>query len=67
MSETKYYTVYRRKTDMPVIVHEPIYSCVRKLGVSVNTFYNYKSCTKHGFRKCRYEIYEDEEENDEQQ
>lgn len=57
-----YYSVYRRKTDMPVIIHATSHECLEVMGVSKATFYCYVSHTKYGTRKCKYEIYVDEED-----
>lgn len=57
-----YYSVYNRKTDMPVIIHGNTLECIKAMGVSQATFYTYLSHTKHGTRKCKYEVYEDEED-----
>ena len=62
----KYYSVYRRKTDMPVIIHARSKECLSILGVSLATFYTYVSHTKNGTRKCKYEIYVDEEPESEE-
>ena len=58
----KYYSVYRRKTDMPVIIHATIDECMKIMGVSKATFWCYTSHTKHGTRKCKYEIFVDEDD-----
>ena len=60
----KYYSVYRRKTDMPVIIHGNTLECMEAAGISQATFYTYVSHTRYGTRKCKYEIYEDEEVDD---
>lgn len=61
-SPYKYYSAYDRKTDMPVVVHGSTGECLRILGIARATFYSYVSHTKNGTRKCKYEIYVDEEE-----
>lgn len=60
----KYYSVYRRKTGMPVVIHGTLMECIRTLGVSRATFYCYVTHTRHGTRKCKYEIFVDEEDID---
>ena len=60
----KYYSVYRRKTDMPVIIHATTRECMKIMGVSQATFWCYVSHTRNGTRKCKYEIYVDEEDDD---
>lgn len=61
----KYYSVYNRKTDMPVMIHGKIEECMRIMGVSKATFYIYATHTRNGSRKCKYEIYVDDQEEDE--
>lgn len=58
----KYYSVYRRKTDMPVIIHATSRECLEVMGVSPATFYCYVTHTRNGTRKCKYEIFVDEED-----
>ena len=60
----KHYSAYNRKTDMPVIIHGTTRECMRALGVSESTFYCYVTHTRTGRRKCKYEIYVDEEGED---
>ena len=60
----KYYSVYGRKTDLPVIIHGTSLECMRVLGVSQATFYCYVSHTRNGTRKGKYEIYVDVEDDD---
>lgn len=59
-----YYSVYRRKTEMPVIIHATTQECIKIMGVSLATFYCYASHTRHGTRKCKYEVYVDDSEED---
>lgn len=59
----KYYSVYRRKTDMPVIIHARSSECQRVIGVSQSTFYCYVTHTRNGTRKCKYEILVDEDDD----
>lgn len=60
----KHYSVYNRKTDLPVIIHGKTSECMRTLGVSRATFYSYVAHTRNGTRKCKYEIFVDEENDD---
>ena len=60
----KHYSVYNRKTDLPVIIYGKTSECLRILGVSRTTFYCYVAHTKNGTRKCKYEIFVDEENDD---
>ena len=59
----RYYTVYLRKTDMPVIIHGTSRECMQAIGVSMATFYCYVTHTRNGTRKCKYEIYVDEDDD----
>lgn len=61
-NQYKRYSVYVRKTDLPVIINGTTSECLRVMGVSRATFYCYVTHTRHGTRKCKYEIYEDEED-----
>lgn len=58
----KHYSVYERKTDLPVVIHGTTSECMQAIGVSRSTFYSYVSHTKNGTRKCKYEIFPDEED-----
>ena len=60
----KYYSVYNRKTDFPVIIHGTTSECMRIMGVSQATFYCYVTHTRNGTRKCKYEIFVDREDED---
>lgn len=60
----KYYSAYRRKTDMPVIIHGTLGECMTALGISKATFQQYLSHTRYGTRKCRYEVFVDEDDDD---
>ncbi len=60
----KYYSVYKRKTDMPVLIHATSRECLQALGISLATFYCYVTHTRKGTRKCKYEIVVDEEDED---
>ena len=59
----KYYSVYNRKTDMPVIIHAKTDECLRVTGVSQATFYCYVTRTRNGIKNRRYDIYVDEEDD----
>ena len=62
----RYYSVYNRKTNMPVFIHGTTSECCASMGVTVNTFYHYVHRNKTGKWYCKYEIFvEDREEDDE--
>ena len=44
----KHYSVYRRKTDMPVIIHGTTLECMKAAGISQATFYCYLTHTRNG-------------------
>ena len=64
-SPYKFYSVYDRDTDLPIIIHATIKECVAQLGVTEETFRSYVSHTKHGTRSDKYLIYVDDPEGDE--
>ena len=61
----KFYSVYKRGTDEPVIIHATAKEIQKRLGITDQTFRTYVSHTKLGTRKNKYDIYLDEPENDE--
>ena len=54
---SKRYSVYRKDTDMPVVVYGTAQECASALGVKLNTFYHY---VYHRRNLKKYEIFEDE-------
>ena len=60
----KYYSVYNRKTDLPVFVHGRASECCEAMGVTRATFYHYRTRNKTGFLPCKYEIIVDDEEDE---
>lgn len=58
----KHYSVYNRKTDMPVVIHGTASECCDVLNVTFATFYHYVHRCKTGKWYCKYEIYVDEED-----
>lgn len=63
---TQYYSVYDRKTDQPVIIHGTAPECAKAMGVTRNTFYHYVTRNNTGFMPCKYEIFVDDPEEDEE-
>ena len=61
----KFYSVYNRYTDMPVIIHATAKEIREQLGITDQTFRTYVSHTKNGTRKDKYEIYLDDPEDEE--
>lgn len=60
----KFYSVYDRDTEMPLIIHATAKEIQERLNITDQTFRTYVSHTKHGTRKNRYEIYLDDPEDD---
>ena len=61
----KFYSVYERGTDMPIIIHATIKECVQQLGITEETFRTYVSHTRRGTRSDKYQIYVDDPEKGE--
>lgn len=62
----KFYSVYDRHTDMPVIIHEPAKECAEKIGITLGTLRSYVSRTRKGNNRGRYDVFEDEIEEGEE-
>ena len=59
----KKYSVYRTKTDMPVIIYANSRDCANAMGITLNSFYKYICKMRGGKIKMRkWEVYEDEVE-----
>ncbi len=61
----KFYSVYDRDTDMPLIIHGTVKECTERLGITEATFRSYVSQTRSGVRKNKYEVYVDDLEEEE--
>ncbi len=61
----KYYSVYKRKTDEPVIIHGTAKECAKVIGVAVNSFHIYVTRFNKGVKRRKYDIYVDDPEEDE--
>lgn len=61
----KYYSVYVKKNDEPVAIHEQAPECAKAMGVTTATFWHYVTRNKTGFLPCKYEIVTDDPEEDE--
>ena len=59
-----YYSVYNRKTDEPVYIHGRAKECAKAMKVTAATFYHYVTRNKTGFMDCKYDIYVDEEDEE---
>ena len=62
--KAKYYSVYDRHTDQPIIIHGTRLECMETTGLTMATFYSYVTHTRTGNHKRRYDIYPDEEDEE---
>ena len=60
----KFYSVYKRGTDEPVMIHATAKEIRERLGITDQTFRTYASHTKNGTRSDPFEIYLDDPEED---
>lgn len=60
----KHYSVYKRKTDEPVVIYGTARECIKVMGVTMTTFYIYVTRTNKGIKKRKYDIYVDDPEED---
>ena len=59
----KRYSVYRKATDMPLVVYATAKECAAAMGMSLNSFYRALAREREGkIHPRRWEIYEDEVE-----
>lgn len=59
----KMYSVYDKKTDMPVIVYATAKECAKAMGIEPCSFYRYLTRIRDGrFNVRKWDIYVDEEE-----
>ena len=61
----RFYSVYDRDTDMPILIHATSKECRERLGITEQTFRTYVTHTRNGTRNDKYQIYVDEPEDDE--
>lgn len=62
----KYYSVYNRHTDEPVIIHGTTPECMAATGLTKRSFYIYVTRTRQNAKKGKYDIYVDDPEEDEE-
>ena len=63
----KFYSVYNRKTDEPVIIHGTTRECMAATNLTKSSFYTYVTCTRYNnVKKRRYDIYVDEEDDEDE-
>lgn len=60
----KHYSVYNRHTDQPVIIHGTTPECMAATGLTRTSFYIYVTRTRKNEKKGKYEIFVDEEDEE---
>ena len=58
------YSVYNRRTDMPVYIHGTAAECSAAMGIGVKTFYTYILRARKGCPHKKYEIFIDEDDEE---
>ena len=60
------YSVYERGTDRPICIHGTSDECAKALGIERRTFYSYIARARRGKigAPTKYEIFEDEDDED---
>lgn len=58
------YSVYDRRTDMPVLIHGTAAECAACMGIDTNSFYHSLKRSQAGRSKTKYEIFIDEDQDD---
>ena len=61
----KRYSVYERGTDRPIIINGTGPQCAAALGLKINAFWQTASMQRRGLRLGKFEIFDDEEDDDE--
>ena len=61
------FSVYHKKTEMPLILYATSYECAEAMGITHNSFYRYLCRIREGKIKIRkWLIYRDEEDLDDE-
>lgn len=62
------YTVYDRRTDMPVIIGGTARQCAAAMGISLGSFFTIYTKLKNGSNKAtqKWEIFKDEPDEEEE-
>lgn len=58
---SKHYSVYEAGTDTPIVIHRTSEQCAKALGITRDSFYNKIVSQRRGRKPVKYEIFEDEE------
>ena len=60
------YSVYYKKTDLPLVIYGTSKECAKAMGVTLNSFYRYICRMRQGKIKLRkWSVYQDEKEDQE--
>lgn len=58
------YSVYHKKTDLPLIIYGTSKECAKAMGIKVNSFYRYIVRMRQGrIRLRKWAVYQDEKED----
>lgn len=58
------YSVYHKKTDLPLVIYGTSKQCAKAMGVTLNSFYRYICRMRQGKIKLRkWSVYQDEKED----
>lgn len=60
----KFYSVYESGTDKPLVIHGTSDQCAEVLGITRDSFYSKIVRQRQGRPPTKYEIFEDEEDDD---
>lgn len=61
----RYYSVYNRMTDEPIVIHGTARDCASAIHVKLETFFEYLSRQRKGLINGKWEIFEEGREVDE--
>lgn len=68
MPYCKRYSVYHRKTDMPLILYATAAECAAAMGIRLDSFYRHMVRERQGkVRLRKWAVYEDEIDNEEEE
>ena len=56
----RWYSVYRKEDDMPIMIHGLSSECAAAMGITKNSFYRYMVQSEHGVKGRKYEIFVDD-------
>ena len=62
----KHYSVYNRRTDMPLIIHGTAAQCAEFLGITIKSFYSIVMRQRKGQEAKKIEVFIDERGDDDE-